>query len=216
MTNHWNAYWQEDANRGYWLKPDKSVIELAEKLAKSSIRDVLDLGCGIGRHALYLAKCGFNVTALDSSPQAQAVLRQQSVEKRVSIKIVSGDYSQDIFPEGSFDFVLSYNVLYHGARNQFTNAIGLIHKWLKPGGWLFFTCPTRRDGKYGNGEQVSLNAFKPLNSVHPGDIHYFADEADISDFLRQFGNIAKDMEEHYWDNQGKKQFSSYWHILARK
>ncbi len=216
MTNNWNAYWQIESNRSYWLKPDNVVIELIEKLDKSIVRDVLDLGCGIGRHTLFLAECGFNVTALDSSSEAIGILKQQSVEKELNITIISGDYSNDLFQEESFDLVLSYNVLYHADRNRFKDAISLIHKWLKPGGLLFFTCPTRRDGKYGNGAQVSPDAFKPLNSIHPGDIHYFSDEADIEDFLCRYSEISKTVYEHYWDNKGINQFSSYWQILARK
>jgi hypothetical protein len=71
----------------------------------------------------------------------------------------------------------------------------LIHKWLKPAGLFFFTCPTRSDDKFGNGERIAPNVYKPLNSVHPGDIHYFAEEADILDFLTEFRDISKKVEE---------------------
>jgi len=216
MINNWDSYWGKAANRNFWLEPDKAVVELKETLDSYGIKDILDLGCGIGRHSLYFADFGFNVTAMDSSSEALAILRQLSIEKGAPVKVIQGDYSQDLFPEESFGLVLSFNVLYHGFRDQFHGAVRLIHKWLKPGGLLFFTCPTRRDAKYGNGEQLSPNTYKPLNSVHPSDIHYFADEADIQDFLCQYREISKTIFEHYWDNKGTKQFSSSWHILARK
>ena len=95
-------------------------------------------------------------------------------------------------------------------------AVNLIHRWLKPGGLVFFTCPTRRDDKNGSGEEVAPNTYRPLNSIHPGDIHYFCDEADISDLLRDFNQVTKNIEEHYWDNNGIQQLSSYWQILAVK
>jgi tellurite methyltransferase len=38
-------------------------------------RRVLDLGCGVGRHALLLAEHGLEVEALDGSPAGLAVLR---------------------------------------------------------------------------------------------------------------------------------------------
>lgn len=216
MKANWDSYWEKESNQSYWLKPDKAVAELIENLDRSRIKDVLDLGCGLGRHTLYFAKNGFNVTAVDSSQEALNTLQRQVVEEGTNVKIIKGDYSQDLFPEESFDLVLSYNVLYHGYREVFKDAIRLVYKWLKPNGLFFFTCPTQRDGKYGNGEKVAPNTYKSLKSVHPGDIHYFANETDILDILHEFSDISKNVNEHYWDNNGVIQFSSNWQILARK
>lgn len=216
MTDNWNAYWGSEANRRYWLKPDSAVIDLLEKTDRSRVRDVLDLGCGVGRHALLFAKAGFAVTAVDSSSEALAVLRGQADKEEIRVKIIESNYSQDLFPQESFDFVLAYNVLYHGYRTDFQKAVSLIHRWLRPGGLFFFTCPTRQDDKCGSGKQVAPNTYRPLNSIHPGDIHYFSDEEDIGDFLREFRPISRGVNEHYWDNNGVQQFSSYWQVLAVK
>lgn len=60
------------------------------------------------------AKAGFNVTAVDASSEALNILNRQVVEKVTHVKIMKSDYSQDLFPEKSFDLVLSYNVLTTG------------------------------------------------------------------------------------------------------
>ena len=65
------------------------------------------------------------------------------------------------------------------------------------------------------------HTYRPMNSVHPGDVHYFADEVDVSDLLHDFSVISRsvisrDVSEHNWDYQRTKQFSSYWQILARR
>ena len=210
----WDSYWDSESDRDYWLEPDQAVVSLVAKLDRSTVRDVLDLGCGLGRHALWFAQSGFNVTAVDVSDSAIAALRKR-VGENTRVRIVKGAYSEDLFSEGSFDLVLAWNVLYHGGRDDFRRAIRLTHKWLKRDGLLLFTCPTRQDAKYGNGEEVAPNAYRSLNSVHPGDVHYFADRSDILDFLVGFTVISEEVSEHYWDNQGKRQFSSYWRILAR-
>lgn len=212
----WEAYWGEESNIGYWLEPHKAVINLASRLDRTKVRDVLDLGCGAGRHAIYLAVAGYNVTVVDSSAEALKILGKQIVEKQVRIKVIDGDYREDIFPDDSFDFVLSYNVLYHGYRETFKGAIRLIHGWLRTGGRLFFTCPTRKDERYGSGEMMAPHTYRPTNSIHPGDIHYFADEEDISDFLIEFHDISVKIDEHYWNNKGTRQFSSYRQIEAVK
>jgi SAM-dependent methyltransferase len=217
MPDNWNDYWKNESNRDYWTQPDKAVVSLLEKTDKTKITKVLDLGCGIGRHALLFAKAGFSVTALDSSAEALAVLKQKTQEGGVRLKITQGDYAQpNLFPRNYFDLVISFNVIYHGYRKNFEAAVYQALNWLKPGGQFFFTCPTRRDGKFGSGEKVAPNTFKSLNSIHPGDIHYFSDEADIRDLTRDFTRVTKSMKEHHWDNNGVKQFSSYWEVLAGK
>ncbi len=216
MKNGWDSYWGKDSNRGFWLEPDAAVIELLEKLDKFEVKDVLDLGCGVGRHTILLAEAGYNVTAVDSSSEALNILEQLVSEKKIRVRTVLGNYSDDLFPEESFDLVLAYNVLYHGYRETFKEAVGRVYRWLRPGGLFFFTCPTRRDDKYEDGEKVAPNTYKPLNSVHSGDVHYFADETDISGFLQDFRDLSKTTREHYWDNKGVRQFSSYRRITARK
>jgi tellurite methyltransferase len=211
----WDSYWGGDSNLDYWLEPDQAVIGLTKQLDRSRVKDVLDMGCGVGRHTLWFARAGFGVAAADISDSALAVLRKRVGEDK-RVRVVKGAYSEDLFPADSFDLTLAWNVLYHGRREDIKKATGLIHKWLRPNGLLFFTCPTRRDAKYGSGEEVAPNTFRSLNSVHPGDVHYFADEGDIRDFLVGFNLISEETDEHYWDNKGSRQFSSYWLIQARK
>jgi tellurite methyltransferase len=216
MNNAWDSYWEKKTNQGYWLEPDRSVVKLTEKLDRTRITDILDLGCGIGRHTIYLAESGFKVTALDSSPTALAILQQKLTEKGEHARLIDSDYTQDLFREGSFDLVLSYNVIYHGYRKSMKETICSVHRWLRPQGLFFFTCPTRQDDKYGNGEEVAPHTFRSLNSVHPGDIHYFADESDILEFTHDYTEISRTLNEHYWDNNGTRQLSSQWQILAIK
>ena len=192
MSNNrssWDSRWGEESQRKYWQEPADEIIGLKNSLDRQRIRDVLDLGCGIGRHSILFAESGFNVTAVDDSENALDILREKASEKQVNITCIKGSYTEDIFPENSFDLVIAYNVLYHGYREGFERSIRLVYRYLRPEGLFFFTCPTRQDAKYGNGEEMGNNTYKPLNSVHPGDIHYFADEGDIACFLRDFTGI---------------------------
>jgi len=213
--HHWDSFWQDEANRGFWLEPDEAVVTLVNGLNRLKTRDVLDLGCGIGRHTRPFIDAGFQVTAVDISANALAALKHNLGEE-AKVRLICGNFTQDLFAPGSFDLVLSWNVLYHGTHDQFMQAGRLVHTWLRPDGLFFFTCPTRRDAKYGNGEEIAPHTYRPLNSIHPGDIHYFADERDISDILSGFILISRNVNEHYWNNQGTQQFSSYWRILAKR
>lgn len=63
---------------------------------------VLDIGCGAGRHALYLQKEGHDVTGIDISCPAIKVCKLRGLRKAKNIPIER----IDVFPDGSFDSVL--------------------------------------------------------------------------------------------------------------
>jgi len=60
------------------------VQQKAITLAKGR---VLDIGCGAGRHSLYLQENGFDVTGLDISPKAIQLCRERGLKKTVLMSI---------------------------------------------------------------------------------------------------------------------------------
>jgi 2-polyprenyl-3-methyl-5-hydroxy-6-metoxy-1,4-benzoquinol methylase len=110
----WDRRWATDEGRAGWLDPHPSVVAVLPQLRSRGVRTVLDLGCGVGRHSLLLAEAGFNVEAIDGSEAGLEVLRQNASTKGLSIGLRQGDVDSLHFPDASFDFVLSWDVIYHG------------------------------------------------------------------------------------------------------
>jgi len=67
----------EGLNHSEVATPHPEVVALVPRLVEG---EVLDLGCGSGRHALYLQQQGFPVTAWDSDAQAVECLTQLSTQ----------------------------------------------------------------------------------------------------------------------------------------
>lgn len=214
--SNWDKFWGCEKKFDYWQKPADSVLTLIDTCDPGTQMNVLDLGCGLGRHAIAFARKGFAVTAVDSSKKALSELENTIKKNELNITIVNGNYFEPLFTRKSFDLIICYNVIYHGFKEDFKKAVDLCKEYLKPGGVLFFTCPSRDDGKYNNGKEVAPHTYESLNSVHPGDIHYFSDKDDIHYFLADLKLEYLKKNEHYWYNCGKKQFSSYWEVLANK
>lgn len=80
-----------------WSPVEKKAIALAEGR-------VLDVGCGAGRHALYLQEKGFDVTGIDNSPGAIEVCRRRGLKKAE----VLGIEEADRLPEKSFDTIIMF------------------------------------------------------------------------------------------------------------
>jgi ubiquinone/menaquinone biosynthesis C-methylase UbiE len=96
---------------------------------------ILDAGCGTGAAAEYLSSFG-TVTGLDLSPLALAFCRQRGLRR-----LNRGSVTQLPFPDGSFDLVTSFDVLYHKAVGAYQNALAEFHRVLKPRGRLLLGLP---------------------------------------------------------------------------
>ncbi|MFZ1947007.1 MAG: class I SAM-dependent methyltransferase [bacterium] len=212
----WEAYWRGDEGRSWWKRPAPEVAEFIASQSPGVRPNVLDLGCGLGRHAIAFARAGFTVTATDASESAIAHLSAWARDQSLEIRVVSCDVLSDALPEDAFDIVLAYNVIYHGYRQQFAAAIERARRLLRGNGLFYFTCPSREDGKYGFGREVGPHTFLCEKSITPGDIHYFADEADLDELLAGFARVDRDKQEGYWDNKGTRQFYSSWRVVALK
>src|SRR3546814_4239806 len=69
-----NDQWQSDAGRADWLEPDLDVAAVVPLLRSRGARSVLDLGCGVGRHACFLAGAGFERSEEHTS-ELQSLMR---------------------------------------------------------------------------------------------------------------------------------------------
>jgi tellurite methyltransferase len=215
-TNIWETYWSNQDNWDRWKKPAPEVLDFIRSLSPVGRPKVLDLGCGLGRHAIAFALAQFSVTATDSSSTAIRHLNEWADSLHLSIETQVCEVLVETLPSETFDVVLSYNVIYHGLREQFAQAIQQVGRLLKWKGIFFFTCPSRQDGKYGFGERVAPHTYRCTKSVTPGDVHYFADEEDLTELLVGFRTLACWKNEGYWDNRGGQQFYSNWHVRAEK
>ncbi len=84
----------------------EAEVEKVLELAAFSGRDVLDLACGPGRHALALAARGLNVTGVDRSEFLLSKARVRAKERDVSIEWLNEDMRRFQRPE-AFDLAIS-------------------------------------------------------------------------------------------------------------
>lgn len=83
-------------------------VPLVVKFAGPTRGRALDLACGSGRNALYLAELGWRLTAVDGSPVAVDVLRAKARERGLDIDIHIADLERGDFeiPSGKYDLIL--------------------------------------------------------------------------------------------------------------
>lgn len=122
-------------------KPDEN---LASYLDQGLIRPgrALDLGCGPGRNALHLAAQGFEVDAVDLSPEALDWARDRARAAGAEIRFHHGDAFAltDTELAGPYDLVHDSGCFHHLPPHRRVSYLALLDRVLAPGGHLALTC----------------------------------------------------------------------------
>lgn len=134
--------------KGSWLeKPDKDVQRIIDTLCDGSSKTVLDLGSGVGRNAIALAKAGFTLTCVDNLALAVELLNRYAAEHKVADRVVAEVYELDAYqvPENTFDVLLAVSVLEHASsREQVRRIIEQLSRGARYGGIALVTISTDR------------------------------------------------------------------------
>jgi 2-polyprenyl-3-methyl-5-hydroxy-6-metoxy-1,4-benzoquinol methylase len=107
---------------------------------------VLDVACGRGRHALWLATIGFDVHAIDRSPDAVAEVIAQANRLSLTLNADVVDLETETPPSlGSqeYDLVIGFNYLHRPLMPALREAV-------KPGGRIFYETFTTRQAERGH------------------------------------------------------------------
>jgi SAM-dependent methyltransferase len=115
-------------------EPDQAVRQWSQTLAQSGRRHVLDVGCGGGRHVVYLGRLGLAVTAGDQAAFALTETQRWLVRERLQADLVQLEMTALPFQSETFDAVLSVNVLQHADPEQARAAVQEVWRVLRPGG----------------------------------------------------------------------------------
>ncbi|MEC2393697.1 SAM-dependent methyltransferase [Bacillus thuringiensis serovar shandongiensis] len=129
--------------------PDENLVSYIQKKSISKGK-VLELGCGPGRNAIYLANEGFDVTAVDLS--AEGI--QWAKEKGVQIHFIC-DSIFNLGLQNEFDFIYDSGCLHHIPPHRRMNYIELIDRYLKSGGYFGLTCFAAGDLYERNGSEIT-------------------------------------------------------------
>ncbi|UYP18532.1 class I SAM-dependent methyltransferase [Rhodococcus sp. Z13] len=129
--------------------PNPVVVEFAASLPPGR---ALDLGCGEGRHSLWLATRGWEVVGVDFSAvaldKARLIASQAPSRSRDRLRYVVGDVTADSFGSG-YDLILS--VFLHFSPPQRKALLERAINSLKPEGILIFLGHDRINVEQGTG-----------------------------------------------------------------
>jgi tellurite methyltransferase len=127
----WESSYRSNEQSSTFGAPSSEIVELAGVMPEPA--DVLDLGCGDGRNALYLAEQGHLVTAVDVSEAAIHKLSRSAQEASISINAEIQDMRRYDFQQ-DFDLIIAHGSLHLIPRPDWATLIARIKKHTRAGG----------------------------------------------------------------------------------
>ncbi|MBF6329620.1 class I SAM-dependent methyltransferase [Nocardia transvalensis] len=177
VGNDQHAHWERtyrDHPGMYGEQPSEAARYAAEVFGTAGAHEVLELGAGHGRDALYLARCGFRVTAADFSSvgldQLVRTATQTGVSERVSV--LEHDVRQPIpLRDRSVDAVFAHMLLCMALSTpQILALVAEIRRVLRPGGTFVYTVRHTGDAHFGTGTSLGDDIYE-----HGGfAVHFFS------------------------------------------
>ncbi len=211
----WHDLWQDPKVRARWeaMPPLPEVVDMADRLEAEGGRRLLDIGCGLGRHTVYLAARGFGVTATDNAPAALSACRANLEEAGLRGNVIETEMTDYPFPDSHFDGAIGSHVIHHTDRATLERILAEITRTLAPGGYFVWVTPTPRHKHCGRGTEIEPGTW--IDPDHPeGPIpHHYSTEQEVRELLHAY-EVLSIHEHEYREDDGNSRF--HWRTLARK
>jgi tellurite methyltransferase len=221
----WEQIWRRGGS--YGDTPEPQVVDLADRLKARGWSHVLDLGCGLGRHLLWLATGGFTVCGCDVSPTAVAACHNALARSGLRAGVLRAEMTALPFHDNVFDAAVAWDVIFHATVEGILRTVSGVHRSLRDGGLFLLTLNSTES----TDRQLARDALalgearelEPETYVVPSDAldkalpHHYATEQEVRTRLLPGFHILSMREyvREYEDPRGQHRQVKWW-VLASK
>lgn len=205
----WNQIYKNNSeNYTYYdlHEAHEDLLKVAKYFQKNKVKSILDLGCGVGRNLIPLAKMGFDVSGIDYAKEAIRQTKTLLRDNKLKANTVEGDIYKPLpYKDNSFDGLISVQVIQHAHEPDLQKAIKEIYRILKPSGYIFVTvCGRYSKGKVRpclvkTAKNVGYHTYIPTEGNEKGQVHFIYSKAIILKHFKDFKTekIWKDSRDYY-------------------
>jgi len=179
----------------------ENIPEIVKLLKKTNVNKILDLGCGSGRHTVFLSKNGFEVYSLDILEEELKLTKAWLNDENSNAKIIKAScYERLPFADDFFDVIISTQVIHHNFHDKIKDCISEIERILKPRGIIFITVPSNKDVALEKEKfkVVEYRTYIPLHGNEKNIPHFIYSKSLLKDDFNNFKilSLHKDSDDY--------------------
>lgn len=183
--------------------------ESVKRFKKAGYKRILDIGCGYGKHSIYLSENGFNLTSIDINKQSIEWLKGYIDRKSISnINLIQSDINDIPFEDNYFDGIICSSVIHHQNLKQIKNSIAEIYRVLKQNGCILVDFMSLEDDSFGLGEEIEKNTFIGSREGEEDIPHHYTDINKLKELFKDFRDIKIFKNEYHIVIDSKSKFKS--------
>ncbi|MCX6710336.1 MAG: methyltransferase domain-containing protein [Candidatus Woesearchaeota archaeon] len=138
----WDSRWEKVFQNRAWGKyPSEELVRfIARNFYKAKDREkirILDLGCGTGAGAWFIAREGFSSFGIDGSETAIKIATERFRKENLKGEFLTGDIIKLKYPNNYFDCIIDICALQHNRNSCIKQIIKEMHRVLKHNGKIF-------------------------------------------------------------------------------
>jgi SAM-dependent methyltransferase len=180
--------------------PPNDLVKLVDS-GKLKPCKTIDVGCGTGNYAIYLASRGFDVTGIDISPTAIKIAKEKAKKKGIKCNFLVADVLGDLCKvKEKFDFAFDWELLHHIFPKQRMLYVENVHKLLNPGSTYLSVCFSEKDKEFNGSGNYRVTGL--------GTILYFSSEHELRDLFEPYFNI-RELKTIVIRGRPKSHFANY-------
>ena len=187
QSEHWESNFSSKPEM-FGLEPSYSAKKALEVFKKNKIKNILELGAGLGRDTIFFAQNGIYVHAIDYSLSATNIIKKRSKKNNLEefIKVQNYDIRQKLnFDNQSFQACYSHMLFCMALTNQNLKDLNKeISRILKKDGINIYTVRNQTDGDFKKGVHRGEDMYEMNGFI----VHYFS-ENKVKKLLDGFINL---------------------------
>lgn len=215
-TAGWERIYRERGDLQFGVLP--KIRQAAGTFKEKDYEKILDLGCGTGKHSIFLSEAGFQVYATDLSETGIKIAREKSGSLGLSeIHFRQHDMREIPFTDSFFDAVICIWTIYHGTLADIKKTIGEIYRVLKVNGTVMTDMLSVSHETYGMGEEIENNTFVGEKQGEEDVPHHYTTRGEIAWLFSEFRQLQIRLPvSSYLDDSGEKHIVKRYDITAIK
>ncbi len=177
------------------------MTRLVDLFRNHNVVKILDLGCGTGRHLVFLSRMGFEMYGFDASPRALSLAQQWLDEEGLTADIRTHRMEEPFPYEGGFfDAVISIQVIHHNLMTDILTTVREVERVIRPGGVLFVSVPVMQIGPVEREhdwdlQEVEEGTYMPHKGPESGIPHHYFTPMELTSVFRAFDLLELYIDE---------------------